>query len=117
MDLLNSKGTVLTEHIGEKSIHSGGEGHVDDKFIHDRDLEWIMSCDLLVAEVTNPSLGVGYEIGRAVENEVPVFTLYREGGENKLSAMIGGCDKIKTYYYQDEKDIERIVLNEIFPYS
>ena len=32
---------------------------------------------VVVAEVTQPSLGVGYEIGRAVAMEKPILCLYR----------------------------------------
>ena len=31
----------------------------------------------IVAEVTQPSLGVGYEIGRAVDMKKPILCLYR----------------------------------------
>jgi hypothetical protein len=66
--------------------------------IHDRDMRWISESDLVVAEVTNPSLGVGYEIGRTVErngnryNQQRILCLYREEGkpEKRLSAMIDG---------------------------
>ncbi len=33
--------------------------------------------DIIVAEVTQPSLGVGYELGRAVAMKKPILCLYR----------------------------------------
>ena len=75
---LKDYGDVLTEHIGDENIDSEGED-VNDQYIHDRDMDWLMSSDIMVAEVTNPSLGVGYEIGRAVENDKKIICLFRSG--------------------------------------
>ena len=33
--------------------------------IYRRDIQWISECDMVIAEVTNPSLGVGYEMAYA----------------------------------------------------
>ena len=52
-------GTVLTEHLADKSLTSAGEGNISERDIYARDVEWLMSADAVVAEVTTPSLGVG----------------------------------------------------------
>lgn len=42
-------------------------------------------CAALVAEVTQPSLGVGYELGRAIENKKKILCLFRpDCGKCKL---------------------------------
>ena len=62
MTALRKWGTVLTEDVGQ--AHSPEtDASIDDKWIHDRDVEWLHQADVVVAEVTQPSLGVGYEIG------------------------------------------------------
>ena len=76
IEMLRQHGTVLTEHFGNASLTAAGEA-MPDGDIHDRDLDWLRSADVLVAEVTTPSLGVGYEIGRAVEWGKRVVCLYR----------------------------------------
>ncbi|KAJ0067282.1 hypothetical protein NL108_015797, partial [Boleophthalmus pectinirostris] len=48
-----------------------------DKQIHDRDLDWLRQSHVVVAEVTQPSLGVGYELGRAKDLNKPVLCLFR----------------------------------------
>jgi len=53
---------------------------MDDKTIHDTDFAWLKESDVVVAEVTVPSTGVGYELGRAVEMKKPILALYRCGG-------------------------------------
>ena len=69
IDELKRYGNVLTEHIGSKVL----ETNLSDEEIHDRDLKWVMEADVVVAEVTTPSLGVGYEIGRAAEFNKPII--------------------------------------------
>ena len=55
---LGKYGTVLTEHIGDKTLSALGES-VDEKFIFERDMQWVGEADVVVAEVSTPSLGVG----------------------------------------------------------
>lgn len=98
---LKTFGEVLTEHVGDPTLTNVGDDGPNDKFIHDRDLEWLQASDVLVAEVTTVSMGVGYEIGRAVEMGKPVLCLFREGAKTNLSAMIAGCDNVELVYYAD----------------
>ena len=67
ISFLSNYGKVLTEHVGKNKLTEIGEFQIDDRSIHDRDLNWLKEADIVVAEVTNPSLGVGYEIGRAID--------------------------------------------------
>ena len=83
---LQKYGTVLTEHIGDQNLTDSGED-LSDKFIYERDLYWIKESDIVVAEVTQPSLGVGYEIGKAEEHGKKILCLYRENNK-RISAMI-----------------------------
>lgn len=43
---------------------------------------------VLVAEVTQPSLGVGYEIGRAVEMNKKILCLFRPESGRRKSCLI-----------------------------
>jgi nucleoside 2-deoxyribosyltransferase len=78
---------VPTAHIAESGIEviDGSENPRD---IYNRDVNWIGESDLLVAEVSTPSHGVGYEIGYALQLEKPVFCLYQQ--KVNLSKMITG---------------------------
>lgn len=106
---LKTYGAVLTEHISLEEVSFD----LSDRHIHDRDLKWLSNSDILIAEVTTPSLGVGYEIGRAVEMSKPVICLYRKEGEALLSAMIGGSSAVKVYNYADVEEAKEI-FKEIF---
>jgi 2'-deoxynucleoside 5'-phosphate N-hydrolase len=107
--ILAQFGEVLTEHVGDISLSAMGDDGPTDKFIHDRDLKWLYSADLLVAEVTTASLGVGYEIGRAVENDIPVLCLYRQQPGKKLSAMISGNQQIWVENYATVDEVKQIL--------
>ena len=96
---LKKYGEVLSEHVGENTLSETGENEPHESGIYQRDMDWLLSSDVVVAEVTIPSLGVGYEIGRAVENKKPVLCLYRAGSEKKLSAMIAGCPDLHVAGY------------------
>jgi 2'-deoxynucleoside 5'-phosphate N-hydrolase len=106
---LKNFGDVLTEHIGDKTLSAIGDDGPTDRFIHDRDMEWLLSSDVLVAEVTTVSLGVGYEIGRAVEHDIPVLCLYRSRAGKKLSAMISGNKQITVENYHTNQEAKTIL--------
>ena len=99
---LSSKVQVLTEHVGDSSLNQTGEQNRSDKEIYQRDLEWLKSADAVIAEVTNPSLGVGYELGIAEKLGKPALCLFDDADHNRnLSAMISGNHKITTFHYRD----------------
>jgi hypothetical protein len=108
IELLNQHGTVLTEHLGSEALGEAGEDLADCD-VHDRDLEWLRKADVLVAEVTTPSLGVGYEIGRAVEWGKRIVCLHRPSHDRKLSGMIAGCAGVTVYEYTDVATLPQIL--------
>ncbi|MBL7128587.1 MAG: nucleoside 2-deoxyribosyltransferase [Ignavibacteria bacterium] len=108
---LKQYGEVLTEHIGDKALEVLGENTMNDTYIHNRDLKWILQSDIVVAEVTTPSLGVGYEIGRAIENNKRVLCLYRSKSGKKLSAMIAGSPDIAIEEYKTLDEAREIIDN------
>ncbi|HEV7644094.1 MAG TPA: nucleoside 2-deoxyribosyltransferase [Pyrinomonadaceae bacterium] len=113
IELLRQYGEVLTEHIGDPTLNEKGEDSLSDKEIHDRDLACLKAADVLVAEVTTPSLGVGYEIGKATEWKMPVFCLYRPVEGRHLSGMVAGCDVVKICEYQTGDELKK-ALDEFF---
>lgn len=108
---LQSFGEVLTEHVGNPALSQAGDDGPGDRYIHDRDMMWLSSCDLVVAEVTTPSLGVGYELGWATALKKPVLCLYRPLPELHLSAMIAGSPDIQTNVYSS-LDEAKVIMEE-----
>ena len=95
---IKSKATLLTEIFADGKLTSQGMNKPS-KDIWATDIAWVKESTAIIAEVTNPSLGVGYEIAKAEEWNKPVLALFRDDGTRKLSAMIDGSDKTKTVYY------------------
>jgi nucleoside 2-deoxyribosyltransferase len=108
IDLLGSYGTVLTEHLGSDEEIESNDRILSDMEIHDRDMGWIIESDVLVAEVTMPSLGVGYEIGRAIEMNKPVLCLFQQDSGYSLSAMISGSESVNVNYYSGLEDLKEL---------
>ena len=106
--MLHRYGSVLTEHVGSDEVIQSKDRELTDKEIHDRDLGWIVE-----SEVTVPSLGVGYEIGRALEMDKPILCLFDAGSGRSLSAMVAGSEQLVTKEYKATTDVEAI-LEEFF---
>lgn len=62
IEFLKAKGTVLTEHVSD-TVNKDLE--LATAYAFKRDLEWLSASDMIIAEVTVPSLGVGYELAIA----------------------------------------------------
>ena len=104
---LQNFGQVLTEHIGDSSLDSVGESQINDQDIHDRDIELLLESDIVIAEATNPSLGVGYEIAKAIEYKKKVICIYRKKGNKRISAMILGSQDITSLEYQNVESLKK----------
>jgi nucleoside 2-deoxyribosyltransferase len=107
---LRTLGVVLTEHVGNPELTEKGDDGPNDRYIHDRDMRWLAACDMVVAEVSVPSLGVGYELGWASAMKKPVLCLYRPVPDRPLSAMIAGNPAFETAAYTSIEQA-RILLN------
>jgi nucleoside 2-deoxyribosyltransferase len=107
--LLSKYGEVLTEHVGSEDLPPGGEKDLADGDIYARDMAWLAEADVVVAEVSTPSHGVGYEIGQAEAMGKPVLCLYRRGSERRLSAMLAGSPKLRCEVYENLEELGRIL--------
>ncbi len=116
IEALAGKGEVLTEHVGSPQLEEL-EKDMDDGAIYRADVERIRACDLVVAECTRPSLGVGYELAFAEAAGKPCAVLYRPE-ETRLSAMVAGDPHFTLFPYRREEDAASLidrVLREMSP--
>ncbi|MBI2110742.1 nucleoside 2-deoxyribosyltransferase [Candidatus Woesearchaeota archaeon] len=102
-------GEVLTEHVGNQELTQTGEDGYSDIFIYRRDMSWLLNSDVVVAEVSTPSLGVGYEIAKAEEMGKRILCLYKELDERTISSMISGNPHIKLVGYATLEDAIRSI--------
>jgi nucleoside 2-deoxyribosyltransferase len=114
--LLNSHGEVFSEFSNDNDP-SEKEGKKCDRDIHTRTIEAIRLSDLVIAEVSHPSLGGGYEIALAESIGIPVFALYHRGSEHHISAMIAGNEKIVTLPYDTFEELGSLLEKQLAPYS
>jgi 2'-deoxynucleoside 5'-phosphate N-hydrolase len=107
---LKNHAEVLTEHIGNTSLPIKGE-NLPMGQVHDRDMSWVFESNLVVAEVSTPSIGVGYEIGRAIEKNIPVLCLYKKGSPKQVSGMIEGSNKLTLIQYETLEEVQDKINN------
>ncbi len=116
IEVLQGYGDVLTEHI----FHENADRHLDpatlERSIYEQDMEWLTAADVVVAEVTGVSLGVGYEIGQADAMGKRVLCLYREQEGRMLSAMLLGNPKLTVRAYRDTETLAdaKAIFDEFF---
>lgn len=108
LPFLQEHGKVFTEHCADLNLSAAGEAG-DPTVIHDRDLAWLKQSDVVVAEVSTISHGVGYEIGRVAErnelgvNPKPMLLLWNKSVK-KVSSMLTGSPNVvlRTYETMEE---------------
>ncbi|HTX91337.1 MAG TPA: nucleoside 2-deoxyribosyltransferase [Anaerolineales bacterium] len=94
---------VPTSHLADAEVKAL-EARISPRDVYERDVAWIRACQALVAEVSTPSHGVGYEIATALGLGKPVLCLYREG--RAVSKMLTGNSfpniRVSVYRSTDE---------------
>lgn len=98
VERLKQYGHVLTEHVADPNLGETGE-NLPEEEIHRRDMAWLHEADAVIAEVTTPSLGVGYEIAKAEEMGKRILCLYRPTAGKSLSAMVRGSKQARVVDY------------------
>jgi len=76
--------------------------------IYKRDVENVMKSDLVIAEISNPSLGVGMELMLSIESMKPLLLFY-SGDIEKLSKMVKGAPGKVLFVYDSLDDVDRII--------
>ena len=63
MAALESAGhTILTKHLLEDNVE-GAESALTERAVYDRDIAWLEACDLVIADASGSSFGVGFGSG------------------------------------------------------
>jgi hypothetical protein len=99
---------VPTAHLSRPDVTSL-ERIVDPVEVYTRDMAWIENCQAMIAEVSTPSHGVGYEISYALSIGKPVLCLYRDGVG--VSKMITGNThpNIFIHTYQQKREVAPLI--------
>lgn len=106
---LEHYGTVFSKHTSDDTLSEYGETAVSAADIFEREGTELAQCDVVVAEVSTPSLGVGYIIAKARELKKPVIALYRGENALALSALIQGDENVSVFTYMDVKEVPELL--------
>lgn len=104
IDELEKYGEVLDKQIADINTIENEKYQKDEEVFEDLERK-IMMADIIFAEVTIPSLGVGYELGYADKLGKKIIAIYDEMYTRKVSTMIRGNKRIKLIPYTDINDI------------
>jgi nucleoside 2-deoxyribosyltransferase len=114
-DLLEEFGhTVLTRHLLLDDADAQ-EGQLSEREVFERDVRWLHDADVLIAEASGSSYGVGFEVGyvagRAAETGQRVLLLYDASRRPFVSRLITGNTHpaCTTYPYRDREDLLQFV--------
>jgi nucleoside 2-deoxyribosyltransferase len=110
--LLKGGHDVPTAHLASADVLSL-EAVTADREVFERDVNWVTQCDALIAEVSTPSHGVGYEIALACSLNKPILCCYREG--RKVSKMLLGNShpRMETKSYSTSEEALALVAGFI----
>ena len=110
--LLSDGHEIPTSHLAQAEVMEN-ERMLAPQDVYERDVNWIRNCDMLIAEVSVASHGVGYEIAFALGLGKRVLCLYQS--DRKVSKMItGNSDNgIKVVSYSTLDDAIRHARNFI----
>ena len=108
IEYIQQEHIVMTEHVGDLS-KSKTEGLKDrDVAIYEQDTAWLREADIVIAECTTPSLGVGYELAYAEAHGIPVHIFFNKSRAN-LSAMLTGNTRFQIHPYKTEEEIYPLI--------
>jgi len=107
-ELLADGHTVPTAHLADSGV-TALEAIVSPREVYERDVAWIRDCEALVAEVSTPSHGVGYEVAYALSIGKPALCIFHAG--QPVSKMLTGNSHpcIQVNSYQNSKDAVEII--------
>lgn len=105
---LKKYGDVLTEHVGAKDLSLVEQDRKRDALIYNQDTAWLRESDILIAECTCPSLGIGYELAYAERFGISCHIFY-DKTKTELSAMLTGDSYYNIHPYKNENEIYPII--------
>ena len=97
-------GKVLNEEVADDNVLISEES-VSDNDVFESLVNRLGQADVVFAEVTVPSLGVGYEIGYANSHNKRIICVYDKTVTSKITTMLRGNNKLKIIPYTDINEI------------
>ena len=101
---------VLTSHLLDDGVDAA-ESALTERDVFDRDMEWLDRADVVIAEASGSSFGVGFEVGYSLGVGRPVLLLYDAARRTQVSRLIVGNahPRCRTYGYSTREDLLQTV--------
>ncbi len=112
--------SILTRHLLDDDVEAA-ESALTERQVFERDLAWLQAADVVIAEASGSSYGVGFEVGyvlgRAHATGQRVLLLYDSARRPLVSRLISGNvhPNCTTYPYRDAEDLLRFVDQFLAP--
>jgi len=102
--LIENGHEVPTAHLASYDVMKD-ESDLNAVDVYQRDMKWVRNCDTLIAEVSTPSHGVGYEIAAAIFLGKRVMCCYQK--DKKISKIISGntSENVHLFAYISEDEL------------
>ena len=111
---------MLTKHLLDDNVETA-ESRLTEREVYERDIEWLDACDVLVADASGSSYGVGFEVGyvlgRSPASGQRVLLLYRADRQPLISRLICGNShkRCTTIPYADASELASRVPTHLTP--
>jgi 2'-deoxynucleoside 5'-phosphate N-hydrolase len=91
---------VPTAHVADPDVLEAEQNFTPGQ-VFERDMTWLNQAQAMIAEVSTPSLGVGYEIACGLQRGIQVLCLYREGLQVSKMITGNGAHNLHISTYRD----------------
>jgi len=104
---------VLTRHLVDEDARAADRS-LGPLAVYKRDMAWLRTCDLFIAEVSGSSFGVGFEAGYLLGAETAkVILFYDRRLEDKLSYLITGNSSCTLVPYSSFTEVETFLKDNV----
>jgi nucleoside 2-deoxyribosyltransferase len=102
--LLENGHQVPTAHLSHQDVMQA-EKVISPRSVYERDMQWLEECDGLIAEISTPSHGVGYEIALALTLGKPTFCCYQLGCKVSKILLGNTHPNLRLHAYHAMEDL------------
>ena len=107
---LSKYGEVLNKQVADINTIANEVNQKDEDIFDDLEKK-LNEADIIFAEVSVPSLGVGYELGYADKINKKIIAIYDSTFTPKVSTMIRGNRRINLIAYENINEITNNLNN------
>jgi|WetSurMetagenome_2_1015567.scaffolds.fasta_scaffold33805_5 hypothetical protein len=115
MKILSDAGYLVSQSLFDGISNKKLIDENDFNFVYDDVLKKIDEAEVLLADISYPSSGVGYQVYHAVFQRKPVVIIYKKDGKTNPSVIIRGIKskKVTIIGYENCEDLKKSLLEAV----